>query len=388
MSLTDLFENPPFTLTVIWHPDFELGQQVANQLYEHFRGDAYKGVARNAGIEVLFRSAPAPGSATPLPLVLDRDRCHAVVILVEDHLKNALPGGWGSYVDEIVQWVDATDEASLVFPIAFNKEALTAHPSLGATNFIRWYDWPGDEIRHLTSVLTHELCRLLLPWVKAVEEGKDLPPVVDETPEPVTVFISHSKQDGDTLARQIRDLIHQSSLKSFFDAYDIPPGRSFAKEIRGRIRKSVLLVVQTDSYASREWCRMEVLEARRCEVPVVVLNAVKEGESRAFPYGGNVPVVMAGGLEEARLSLALSRLLDEYLKTLYWRLHLKFFEGLLPGAMLIARPPDLLALVAANPRPSVVLYPDPPLGDAECELLRKLIPDLRLETPTSLYLAS
>lgn len=390
--MTNLFENPPFTLSIVWHPDFLQGEEIAEHLYNHFRGDIYKGVARGTGIEVFFLSEPAaPGGVAPLRPELPEGSCHAVVVLVEDHLRAAFSGKWGAYLEDIIDRIEKTCEASLIFPVAFNKEALSAHPRLSATNFIRWYDWFGDGLRQLTAVLTHEFCRLLLPWVTAVEQGLPLPPQVEGTPEPVMVFISHSKQDGEPLAKQVRDIIHHSSLKSFFDAYDIPSGRSFAKEIKGRIKKSALLVVQTDSYASREWCRLEVLTARRHEVPVVVLNAIKEGEPRSFPYVGNVPVVMAGSLDEARISLALGRLLDEYLKSLYWRMHLAFFQGLLPGALLLPRAPDLLTLVASrvaeSPTPTII-HPDPPLGNAERELLQEMVPKLRLETPTSLYVST
>ena len=53
----------------------------------------------------------------------------------------------------------------------------------------------------------------------------------------------------------------------------------------------ILLAIQTDTYGSREWCRLEVLEAKKRSVPIVVLTATERGEARSFPYMGNVPVI-------------------------------------------------------------------------------------------------
>jgi len=52
----------------------------------------------------------------------------------------------------------------------------------------------------------------------------------------------------------------ESRLDYFFDAADIPSGTRFAEfmtEYAGSL--PALLAIQTDSYASREWCRLEVL---------------------------------------------------------------------------------------------------------------------------------
>lgn len=387
----DPFENPPFSIAIIWHPGFQDGAGIAAHLHEHFRGDTFRGAARE-GIRVFHHSQPALGERVPPPLQMVPDRCLAVILLVEDHLQKGLEDGWRDYLNGALDAVEATCGASLVFPVAFDPGAFSTLPRLRGANFIRWYDLKESPLLRLTAVLTHELSRLLVPWVRAVEGGHALPPEIDdEPPEPINVFISHSKLDGEELAIQVRDAIHQSSLKSFFDVHDIPPGWDFAKVIRGKIKKSALLVVQTDSFASREWCRLEVLTARRFEVPVVVLNALREGEPRSFPYCGNVPVVMGGDLDESRITRALARLLDENLKDLYWRLQRESLLGMArkldPAPLLFRRAPDLLALVSLDPKPRLIVHPDPPLGNAEAEVLRSLIQDLRLETPTSLYVA-
>ncbi|MCY4226463.1 MAG: toll/interleukin-1 receptor domain-containing protein, partial [Gammaproteobacteria bacterium] len=92
----------------------------------------------------------------------------------------------------------------------------------------------------------------------------------------IKVFISHSKhdRDGETIGISIRDWIHShSQLDSFFDIYDIPSGLSFDGILKHEIGAGVFLAILTDSYSSREWCRREVIEAKRRRVPMIVVNS-------------------------------------------------------------------------------------------------------------------
>jgi hypothetical protein len=52
-----------------------------------------------------------------------------------------------------------------------------------------------------------------------------------------------------------------------------------------------MVAIHTDSYSSREWCRREIIEAKRWNVPLVVANGISNLDERGFPYMGNVPVV-------------------------------------------------------------------------------------------------
>ncbi|NVL83801.1 TIR domain-containing protein, partial [Escherichia coli] len=83
--------------------------------------------------------------------------------------------------------------------------------------------------------------------------------------------------------------LQHTELQTFFDANDIAPGHKFALEIFNSIEHSALVVVRTDAYASREWCRREVIEAKRRARPIVVIDALTKAEERGFPYLGNVP---------------------------------------------------------------------------------------------------
>src|SRR6202020_2050865 len=105
---------------------------------------------------------------------------------------------------------------------------------------------------------------------------------------------SHSKhdRDGERIAKLIRKaLFDGNGLASFFDVHDIPTGVRFDRAILQQVKVSAVVAIYTDSYSSREWCRREIIEAKRWNVPLVVANCIADKDKRGFPYMGNVPVV-------------------------------------------------------------------------------------------------
>ena len=139
--------------------------------------------------------------------------------------------------------------------------------------------------------------------------------------EKIRVFISHSKHDGDgeSVGRSIRDWIHaHSTLDSFFDVYDIPPGLSFGEVLLHQIGAGAVLAVHTDSYSSREWCRREVIEAKRRLVPMIVVDCVRDVHPRGMPYLGNVPVVRMDPGQTDRIGTVAGCLLDEVFRNWLW----------------------------------------------------------------------
>ena len=99
-------------------------------------------------------------------------------------------------------------------------------------------------------------------------------------------------EDGANVPAAIRNDIHADiSLKSFFDANDIAVGYRFSTELLAALEESAIICLQTDYYATREWCLWEVINAKRLDRPVVVVNAVNNREPCSFLYLGNVPTV-------------------------------------------------------------------------------------------------
>jgi hypothetical protein len=175
-------------------------------------------------------------------------------------------------------------------------------------------------------------------------------------------------------------------LSSFFDVHDIPPGLQFNKVILNQVRVSAVVAIHTDSFSSREWCRREIIEAKRASVPLVVANCITDVDERGFPYMGNVPIVRMDPMLLDRMEDVIGRLLDEVLKDFLWRCRVELAR---PSARaevrFIPRPPELISLAGlghALGDDVVLVYPDPPLGAEEQRLFEEIAPTVKLRSLT------
>ena len=209
----------------------------------------------------------------------------------------------------------------------------------------------------------------------------------------VQIFLSHSKHDsyGERIAEKIRDWLHKNSeLSSFFDMIDIPAGVRFQDVLNHRVKTSAVMAVHTDSYSSREWCRREIIEAKRQNVPMIVVNCMTDIDERGFPYMGNVPIVRMDPNETGRIEVVIGRLLDEVFKNFLWQCRVELAGRSNSDALFMPRPPELIslanpALISAPALPAdtevaapTIVYPDPPLGAEEEQLFEKIAPHVRL----------
>jgi len=383
--------KPRLIVYIVWHPEYKDGQRYAEFLYSLLTRNVKHPVKRGLGIPVFFRNVVSRDTGRPLEIKLDDAQQSAVVVLVDDALV-ASEDGWNTYLQDL--WRQTKDGAypHRLYPISMSANAFNLN-DIAETNFIRLHDLNQDK-RHavLAGSLMHELCRLLLNKNKVPKQQITLP-----SPAPVKLFISHAKQDGQELANDIRAYVHRDlALKTFFDATDIAPGYLFANEIDANLKDAALLIIQTDSYASRPWCRHEVIKAKQLGCPMIVINAIKKGEERSFPYMGNIPTVrwnpdqVQNNSEvcETKMQYTINLMLREVLRNVYLRQHFKNLVDLFlepPNALFFSRPPELMTLLNAKyetlNRENRLLYPDPPLGDEELNLLSQFAPELQLTTP-------
>ncbi|HEY1964992.1 MAG TPA: toll/interleukin-1 receptor domain-containing protein [Acidobacteriaceae bacterium] len=383
--------RPVLVVYVVWHPGCQQARGYARTIFKTLYANPAVPASRGLGVPVKFRTATS-GAEAPARIPFGEAQHTAVFVFADDEL--AADPLWRSYADGLVDAAGATD---LVVPIAITATR-NLPPKLAALQAIRLNSAsgteddpgaqadpaaPGDPGAHRETLLLndvmHDLCRLLDPRDARVK---------------VKVFLSHAKADGLGIANPISDYLRNvARLEEFFDATDIPNGTRFAellKEQAGSL--SALLAIQTDSYASREWCRLELLEAKRRRVPIVVLSALQNKESRSFPYIGNVPVVRWRGDES--LPVVVGALLGEVLRDRYFPRRAEGickYHGLAPERQVFSCPPELMTLLAvresirtAGKTPPRYLYPDPPLGTEELQLLQQLEPGIELVTPTDL----
>lgn len=381
--------QPRLLIYVVWHPAFGRGPTLAESIYAHFARDHERTNSRGLGIPVFFRSAAGPGGKAPPPIAVDAARHTAIIVLVDPEMVAA--EGWDNYVEELWQQAGAAPERHRLFPVAFDNTAFKLSPKIGKINFIRLQGQsskagPG----FLLNRLTNELGRLLTqrPTLATVEAKQSK----GGSPPRMRLFISHAKLDGEKTAIVLRNYVHKNlALDTFFDAVDIAAGHDFEAEINAGIDTAAFVVVHTDAYASRVWCQHEVIRAKRLGQPIVVIHAIEEGEARSFPYIGNVPTIRWRAKEPARLEAVVCLVLREVLRTEYFQQHfddLKQLFGAPETVRALPRAPELLtclALRAESKKVPYFVYPDPPLAKQELDLLTELDPNLRLTTPTLLF---
>jgi hypothetical protein len=384
-----LSTRPILVIYVVWHPEFAEGAGIAKALYDHYRRNLYENVAGGTGLSVLYRATPEPGAAAPIDIDFDEAEASAVVLLVDERF--AADEALVAYARDLMDRADAVGLSARVFPVAIDKGAIR----LGmAEQAIRWDKWmplaSEKRLRRLIASLTYQFCRMLRSYLERLKHPAEDDDALEQYLRKVQIFLSHSKHDsnGERIARLIRDHLYRGDgLASFFDVHDIPAGLRFNKVLLQQVKVSAVVAVHTDSYSSREWCRREIIEAKRWNVPLVVANCITDLDERGFPYMGNVPVVrMEPRGAAGRIDNIVSRLLDEVLKDFLWRCRVELARGEANGDVTyLPRPPELISLAALPNQAEAevtLVYPDPPLGAEEQRLFEVVAPKVRLRSMT------
>jgi TIR domain len=380
--------RPFLVLYILWHPGYKAGATIAESLREHFRREHYRNVAGGAGVSVIFRSIPGPGSVTPLPIDFDEGETSAAVILAESNLVE--DPRWVDYVRELVQRTEAAGLGSRVFPVTLNRNALNINVDEQALRWDRWTGSKSERRQRLIRELAYELCRMLRHYLEHLKRPTEDEVALERYLKKVQIFLSHSKHDsdGERIANAIRDHLHAGhGLASFFDVHDIPAGLRFQKVLLQQVKVSAVIAIHTDSYSSREWCRREIIEAKRWNVPLIVTNCISDLDERGFPYLGNVPIVRMDPHGVDRIDFVIGSLLDEVLKDFLWQCRVELTRKIAdPSVVFLPRPPELISLASLPPPTAVpeplIVYPDPPLSAEEQRLFEAVAPRVRLRSMT------
>ena len=308
--------RPLFALYVMWHPLYREGRKIADRLRKHFGRDLYRAVEEERGVSVLERSESSPDAHTPLPIDWDDAEFTAVVVLAEATLVDDYE--WVNHVRSIAQIAHERGISAGFFPVTMDRRGLELEVAQQALRWDLWDVPDTNPAQRLVSDLTHEFCRMLRHRLDSLGSTTDGRELLGRYLEKIQVFLSHSKHDdsGESVAHSIHDWIHaHSPLGSFFDVHDIPPGLPFDEVLLHQIGAGAVVAVYTDSYSSREWCRREVIEAKRRLVPMIVVDCLRDVDPRGMAYLGNVPVVRMEPGRTDRIAAIASCLLDEVFRT-------------------------------------------------------------------------
>ncbi len=243
-------------------------------------------------LNVVFSSSVAPNATLPLAIDLDEAATTAVVVLAESELVG--DSKWMDYVHNLAEHTEDSGFGSRLFPIMMEEAGLKMEIGEQALRWDRWEGTDAERGQRLVRELVYEFSRMLRRYLAHLRHPEADDKGLEHYLEKVQIFLSHSKHDndGERIAKSIRDWLHQNSgLSSFFDIIDIPAGVRFQDVLYHQVKRSVVVAVHTDSYSSREWCRREIIEAKLQNVPMIVVNCMTDIDERGFPYMGNVPIV-------------------------------------------------------------------------------------------------
>lgn len=382
----------PLAVYIIWHPNYLNGQQIADFMYSTLCRNPEKPLVRSLGIPIYFRCIAEKNKSVPKNIDFNESEHTAIIPLISDEFVNN--NDYCSYLDSLFDQCNSERNTRRLYPVALSKYAFNASRKLNALNFIPTerrinecgVNTNSSIFEQIRSAVLHELCRLLMSMKRVCEET----PSLTVTP-PVKLFISHSKHDDAKLdAAKFRDYINsQTQLKTFFDTNDIAYGSEFAEEIKRSASESALVVFQSDSYAEREWCRIEVLTAKSAGCPIVIVNAIQNGERRAFPYLGNCPSIRFKENYQTIIDLTLEQVLFNRYTQKYLDSLTDLYETKTDS--ILTNTPELFNFIQlkkqtikGSKKYSLVIYPDPPMGSEEMEILNQLDDDFVFITPLML----
>lgn len=190
----------------------------------------------------------------------------------------------------------------------------------------------------------------------------------DMTQDKLKLFISHAKRDGLVVAEDFRNSLRsKTKLDSFFDKNDIIEGVDFEKQIQENVKSSLLMVLDSDAYGTRQWCQKEIICAKKYGIPIVVVDMHSDVITRTFPYMGNVPSIR---LKDDNLDSAINLLLRTGLRYEYQKNYLTRIvkEGNDDDDFdILSYQPELLDMHMLEK--NNVLYPEPPVSEEERRIL-------------------
>ena len=355
-------KKEPLLVHLLFHPESVSGRELARHIHRQLNGDV---MVPGLRVPTVFCPTGA-GGAPCVRLRFDLAERNFIVVLADDRL--SIDETWCGFCAEA--WASCHDnEFARCVPFQLSENAWPLDTRLKEVSFAKAYLQAEGQPRHAFVVrrIVVELCRYLSNLEKVADSASQAP---------ITLFLSHTKADLNKEPRVTQRLIEclreDQPIEAWVDSGDIQAGSKFADAIKRGVARTSLLAVLTDSYATREWCREEVLLAKEHQRPIAVIDALTGYEVRSFPYLGNVPRIRWDGDPQKGIDL----LLKETLRHLHVTAVLN--QQKQPGDLVFVRTPELATLLGIDPK-ATVLYPDPPVGVGEAQRLQKA--NVQITTP-------
>lgn len=376
---------PYFRIYIVWDQNFVNGLKLAKHLFSNICGDTAHPLLQGLGIPVHFCSVPFTKETTlPKPINIKECLNSATFIFVDENM--VVCDNWRTYIEQLYDNEDLRNPYHHIYPVAFTEYFSNLSQKLNKIQFIKVIHEKTDvdqQEKLLRNVL-HICCR----QIKKIKEFEENNSVDNDITPPVKLFLSYTRHDGGEITKKVYEWIHKDEImNTFLDTKDINSGYDFVQEIEKVLKSCAMLIFQTDAYASRYWCHWEVLTAKKYKIPILAVNAIKTGEERSFPYLGNVPTVT---WQESQIYLVIRKILLEVLRHQYFPKYvdnLKKIRNIPEETIVLPFAPELLNLVQywqenKQREDTLIMYPDPPLGDNEINVLNLVNSNIKAWTPS------
>lgn len=355
----------PLAIVVAYDKQFTGGLSIYEDLYHLLCRNANEPLIDGLDIPVYFQTNQEDGIIYDVRKTINADKV-VVLLLVDLYMFNS--SAWTNYINELVN--DDKNGVVKVLPVALCQYAFDINHELGKQQYIRLKSY---DIR---------AC-----WQEfLIRFYDDLIRTVCDSQEKLQLFISHTKKDEDRLgiekANELKAYLRaDTKLNSFYDANDILDGYSFGDQIKENLKKSLLVILETSTYSDREWCRIEAIVGKENHVPTVVVSLFNGLIPRTFPYLGNTPKIRFGGNWDEVICLLLRTALDKY----YEERYLENFSQ--ANSKVIPMMPEFINIGKVD-GVNQILYPEPPLGNEELEVVKRQFPTITFNTPSQIFSAS
>ena len=355
----------PLAIVVAYDKQFTGGLSIYEDLYHLLCRNANEPLIDGLDIPVYFQTNQEDGIIYDVRKTINADKV-VVLLLVDLCMFNS--SAWTNYINELVN--DDKNGVVKVLPVALCQYAFDINHELGKQQYIRLKSY---DIR---------AC-----WQEfLIRFYDDLIRTVCDSQEKLQIFISHTKKDEDRLgiekANELKAYLRaDTKLNSFYDANDILDGYSFGDQIKDNLKKSLLVILETSTYSDREWCRIEAIVGKENHVPTVVVSLFNGLIPRTFPYLGNTPKIRFDGNWDEVICLLLRTALDKYYEERYLE---KFSQA---NSKEIPMMPEFINIGKVD-GVNQILYPEPPLGNEELEVVKRQFPTITFNTPSQIFSAS
>ena len=349
----------PLAIYLVYHSNYNDSEKVFSELYKLFCRDVRSSLSDGLDIPVYYVT-------NENGYEVDFDRAdRTCVILCSD---SNLVMDKVNIMHKINEWhkLEDFENRIMLCPIKLCNYGFDILPTRNQEQCI---ELTGNSIREHWSEFQTKIFDCLIRFIHSRYEKAQ-------------IFVSHSKRDKDKIGEErakelVTFLTNETTLDAFFDVKDIVPGNRFDKQIEDGVKNALLIILYTNTYSDREWCRRELIAAKDNNIPTIVVLMTDGVVKRTFPYVGNVPSIAFQEDWREPINLLLRTALDKYHEELLLNMITKGDANV----HVITCPPELYNIRCLSNETHKVLYPEPPLGQEELTILKQVHKNVDFVTP-------